>query len=125
MAGFLALVVVGLLVVLGLVAGTQWNRWERTRVDVVSPAQRERLNRLESALESLESRFAALQEQQRFLERLLEARPDPSSLPGEERPAEGPAHGPAEGTDGDAPETRSSPDSLLFDTGPGDDEDAR
>lgn len=85
--GFFAFILVAALGVLALVTALQWRGGERRpmRGDRgvggagPSPAQ---LDRLESALRALEARVDDLQEQQRFLERLVAERPERGALPG-------------------------------------------
>lgn len=99
MIGFFAFVMVMLAAVVVLVAGlTGFSR--RDRLGEADPS---RLDRIESALTSLESRLDEIQDQQRFLERLLAERPDDRQL--------GPGSDPPE------PSEPSEPDSILFDTG--------
>lgn len=79
MMGFIALI----LFVLIAVVGVRWaaELWRRTAPPVAPGMGAERLERLESTLASLEARLDDLQEQQRFLERLLAKRQEPGSLP--------------------------------------------
>lgn len=72
------------------------------------------LDRVESALTTLEARVDDLQEQQRFLERLLAERPEPRTLPGG-------AGGKRERALDPDPEEGSA-GSVLFDTSASDDE---
>lgn len=101
MVGFFMFVILVVLGVLVLVAGRQWLDPGRRTVEGAAPSS-EQLDRVESALTTLESRLDDLQEQQRFLERLVAERPERPSLPGR-----GAAEG--EGTD---------TGSILFDTEP-------
>lgn len=66
---------------------------------------REDLHRLQDALSSLDARLDRLEDQQRFLERLLEERPEPPALPAPQDPAAA-----------DAPERGA--ESILFDVEP-------
>lgn len=82
MMGFLVFVLTVVLGILALVGGLQWidaRDSRRVGKPVASPAQ---VDRVESALAGLETRLEALEEQQRFLERLLAERPDRPALPG-------------------------------------------
>lgn len=120
MIGFLAFMMFLALGVLGLAAGF---RWLSERPGAIEGAGRSatRLDRLESALGTLEARIDDLQEQQRFLERLVSERPEPRSLPGRRESGEVGAEGAAsdEGeVEGDAV-GESEVDSILFDTGDG------
>lgn len=75
---FMFTVLVGALL---LVGGLQWLGGRRGSGDddrVSSP----NVDRLETAISMLEARVDDLQEQQRFLERLLAQRPAPPALPG-------------------------------------------
>lgn len=102
MVGFLAFMVIVVLGILGLVGGLQWISSRRDeRLPGVDP---DRLDRMESALGSLESRLDELHDQQRFLERLLAERPERKSLEAGDEPA---------GSGG------GDVDSILFDTGEG------
>ncbi len=100
MVGFFAFVVILVLGILLLVGGLQWisgNRGER-----LPGPDAARFEQIESALELLESRLDEIQEQQRFLERLLADRPERRSLEA--------GH--------DAPDRDSlDVDSVLFETG--------
>lgn len=97
--GLILTLVLGLLV---LMAGAQWLQGAGSRRTELPPGVTpERLDRLESALAALDARLDELQEQQRFLERLLEDRPEPPSLP---------------------PPGPGQPDSILFDVRRGADE---
>ncbi|MFW5947122.1 MAG: hypothetical protein ACOCUW_01405 [Gemmatimonadota bacterium] len=102
MVGFFTFIMTLVLGILALMAGIQWLSGRR-------PGSLEddgdRFGRLESAVTSLESRLEALEDQQRFLERLLAERPERSLGPGG-------ASREREGPDGS--------DSILFDTGKGD-----
>lgn len=84
---FMFVVVVGVLL---LVGGLQRLGGPRGSGDV-DRVSSPNVDRLETAISMLEARVDDLQEQQRFLERLLTQRPAPPSLPG---PAESP--GPTE-----------------------------
>lgn len=80
MIGFFFFVMTMVIVLLGLMAGVRWLRLDRQHTEPrprVSPAQ---VERLESAIMLLESRLDEMQEQQKFLERLLAERPDPRRL---------------------------------------------
>ena len=91
-AAFLGLLAVALLALLGvlrLVGGR--------REIPLPPGEARRLDRLESALETLETRLEALQDEQRFLVRLLEDRGSTRTLEaGDQAPGD-------------------RPDSILFD----------
>lgn len=77
--GFMIIVVLGmLLLVSGLNDG--WLSGGRRPVDGGGPSAAQ-LERMESALASLEARLGHLEDQQRFLERLLAERPEPRALP--------------------------------------------
>ena len=107
-AAFVMTLVVGILILVGglnLISG----RGEKA----VPPVDDERLSRIESALSALESRLDSLQEQQRFLERLLADRPAPKSLEAGEPEREEAAAEP--GSD----ESSHGVDSILFDTDAG------
>lgn len=100
MMGFLWLVLFVLIVLVGLrVVADQRRRPGRV---VEAGTDPRRLERVESALASLEGRLEELQDQQRFLERLLAERRPPGALP--------PGSGGGEGEEGE------DPDSILFDT---------
>ena len=109
MIGFAFFVLVVVAGVLALVGGLR-------RLGVVEPREpavrdgpgREDLLRLEEALAALDGRLDRLEDQQRFLERLLEARPEAPALP----------RSPA--AEASAPESRGAADSILFDVEPGD-----
>lgn len=101
MMGFFMFVIVVALGLLALVGGLQLLGDRRNTLERPGPST-QRLDRMESALGALESRLDDLQEQQRFLERLVAERPERPSLPG---------RGPAEGEDTDT-------GSILFDTEP-------
>jgi hypothetical protein len=75
-----------------------------------------RLDQIETMLSSMESRLDDLHDQQRFLERLLEARPAPPAIgAGPDAGDTRPAHGNAESDDSD----EATPErSILFDTEP-------
>lgn len=103
MIGFFAFVVILVAGVLALVGGLQWIGHRREALPVVDRDQLDRLDRLESALASLESRLDQLQEEQKFLERLLIERPRHKSL---------------EAGEGREPAT-DEVDSILFDTDEG------
>lgn len=80
MVGFLAFMLVILVGVLILVGGLQWLSEPRKSVEGPRSAP-PRVDRLESAIALLEARVDDLQEQQRFLERLLAQRPESRALP--------------------------------------------
>ena len=87
--GFLAFVMTLVLGILVVAGGLRW-LWGNQGETLPRP-DTARLDRIESALTALESRIDALAEQQRFLERLLEQRPEQRSLgsgrePGSESP---------------------------------------
>lgn len=103
MMGFFMFVIVAVLGLLALVGGLQWlefhhNRRRSVEANGDTPS---RLDRMESALGALESRLDDLQEQQRFLERLLAERPERPSLPRR----------------GDEEQAEEGSGSILFDTG--------
>lgn len=99
MIGFFAFVVIVVFGILALVGGLQWIGRSRE----LPEADPERLGQIESALTSLESRLDRLQDQQQFLERLLEDRPEHRSLGA-----------------GDARQSSTGEvDSILFDTDEG------
>lgn len=112
LVGFTAFVLTIVLGILGIALGVRLLRGGRgsaaPRIDDG------RLERLEGALSSLESRVEELQDQQRFVEKLLSDRASPRSLGSGSGPArrEGASEGEAVG-DGDGP------DSILFETGEG------
>lgn len=85
MVGFFAFVVILVMGILTLVGGLQWI--SSSRRDPLPPPGGDRLDRMESALASLESRLEELQDQQRFLERLLADRPQPRGLESGSAPA--------------------------------------
>lgn len=131
MAGFFAFVVIVVLGILGLVWGIQAIGVRRDRIEPPAGVPRPELERLETALTVLESRVDELQEQQRFLERLLEARPERGSLPrGTDRspPTTTPGGQAGDvgaedaGTEDARAEDAGLGDSILFDTGPGEGE---
>jgi hypothetical protein len=88
MAGFILFVATLVLGILVLVGGLRWIR-EQGRVSDgrpgVEPLQ---LERIETALSALEARLDDLQDQQRFLERLLAERPEPRRLSGADSPSQ-------------------------------------
>jgi outer membrane murein-binding lipoprotein Lpp len=88
MLGFVIFVFTIVMGALLLAGGLQ--RIKGDRRPLTSPSSDPRFDRLESALALLESRLDDLQEQQRFLERLLAERPETRSLPRSprERPAD-------------------------------------
>lgn len=83
MVGFFMFVFMAVLGILVLVGGLQWLEFhhDRRRSVEADADAGSRLDRMESALGALESRLDDLQEQQRFLERLLAERPERPSLP--------------------------------------------
>lgn len=81
MVGFVAFMLVVLVGVLILVGGLQWLGDPRRSVEG-SRSTPPRVDRLESAIALLEARVDDLQEQQRFLERLLAQRPETRTLHG-------------------------------------------
>ena len=103
MAGFFAFVMIVVAGILALVGGLRFISGDTRRRELpgVDP---QRLDRLESALGSLEARLDEMQQQQRFLERLLAERPERRALEG---------GGAAEES------SSSSVDSVLFDTDEG------
>lgn len=81
MIGFFVFVLTLAVIFVAVVAGIRWLRLDGRELPpgrVVSPAQ---LDRVESALSALEARLDELQDQQRFLERLLADRQEPGALP--------------------------------------------
>lgn len=113
MIGFSLMVMTMVIGLLFLVGGL---RFLRARDDQRLPApDSTRFDRLESILTSLESRIDGLEDQQRFLERLLEQRPAPRTL------ESGLEHGP--GTEGDT--GAHDVDSVLFDRGEGEEREDR
>lgn len=104
MIGFFAFMIVVILGSLVLLQGFQWLGDRRRPVDGVDRSAG-RLDRMESALGALEARLDDLQEQQRFLERLLAERPQPGALPG-----------PGDGHGGGGGEREGSGGGILFDT---------
>lgn len=106
MMGFFMFVFAAVLGILVLVGGLQWLEFRRDRrrsVDAGADSD-VRVDRLESALGTVEARLDELQEQQRFLERLLAERPERPSLPrGGERARE---------------DAEDAGGSILFDTEP-------
>lgn len=109
MAGFLSLILLVLVVIFGLRWMTELSR--RSAAGVERGPDPRRLERVEAALASLEARLDQLQEQQRFMERLLAGRREPGTLP----PGES---GSARAGEGDAREGEGDDrvDSILFDT---------
>lgn len=101
MVGFFAFVLIVVAGILTLVGGLQWI--SDRREEALPAVDRDRLERLESALASLESRLNELQDQQQFLERLLARRPERSLRAGEE----------------DREPSAEDVDSILFDTDEG------
>ncbi len=78
MLGFMIFVFTIVMGALLLAGGLQRIKGERRPLD---PSSEPRFDRLESAIGLLENRLDDLQEQQRFLERLLAERPQARSLP--------------------------------------------
>ena len=78
MIGFASFIVILVVGILALVGGLQFISGKRP--EPLPPADTARLDRIEAALSSLESRMDELQDEQRFLERLLAERPEPRSL---------------------------------------------
>lgn len=104
MLGFVVFVIIVVLGTLGLVGGLRLLGVVGTEPPRVEPAVGSReLERMQDAILSLERRVDDLQEQQRFLEHLLEARPE-----GEALPPGGLGPGRSQETDADQ--------SILFDT---------
>lgn len=92
---FFGLVFTLVIGVLLLVGGLQvLERLGRSRPEALPGVTPDRLDRLEGALAALDARLDRLEEQQRFVERLLEGREDSPRLP---------------------PSGPSAPDSVLFD----------
>ncbi|MGK7310751.1 MAG: hypothetical protein ACN0LA_00795 [Candidatus Longimicrobiales bacterium M2_2A_002] len=104
MFGFLAFVMIVVAGILALVGGLRFISASNGRGRTLPEADPQRLDRLESALGSLEARLDELQEEQRFLERLLAERPERRAL-GRGR----------EGGGAGSPDV----DSVLFDRGEG------
>ena len=110
MIGLFFLMLMAIAGVLGLAAGLRYlGVVPRRDEDVPTGPGRADVHRLEEVLGTLDARLDRLEEQQRFLERLLEARPEPRSLP----PA-------ARGNAGADAEDDPPVDSVLFDVEPGD-----
>ena len=80
----MGVVLLALVIVVGIL-GVEWIRANKAAVPSGRSEDPERLEQLETALSSLESRLGELEDQQRFLERLLEERPDPTALPAPEQ----------------------------------------
>lgn len=97
MMGFFAFMMTLVLGILVLVGGVQWIQDHRRSLVRPEDGVRGELERMESALAALESRLDDLQDQQRFLERLVAERPDRALPPRPEREEDG------------------APDSILFD----------
>lgn len=112
MMGFLTFLMVLVFAALVLVGGLQWISTRQR--DGLPRADRERIDRIESALSVLDSRLDDLQDQQRFLERLLADRPEPPAIGRDDAEAAGTA---SESGDlrGQAP--NDGVDSILFETG--------
>lgn len=106
--GFLLMMVVLALGIL-LIGGTMQRASGRRPVEGDS-AVAAQLNRMESALTALEARVDDLQEQQRFLERLIADPPEPRTLP---RGGAG-----AREAAGDGSPEEASAGGILFETGP-------
>lgn len=102
MVGFAAFIVILMVGILALVGGLQFISSGHRR-EPLPPGDTERLERMESAIGALESRLDELQDQQRFLERLVAERPEPRTL----RPG------------ADASSTDEDVDSILFEGGEG------
>lgn len=81
MIGFFAFMVTVVLAILVLVGGLQWISDHRQRVSPPEGDVLGQLERMETALTALEARLDDLQEQQRFLERLLAKRAEGEALP--------------------------------------------
>ena len=107
----MGIVFLALVIVAGIL-GVEWIRANKREGPAAPAVEPERLERLETALSGLESRLDDLQDQQRFLERLLEERPAPAALPPSER--EGSREPGAAPSQGSAPDP--SQESILFDT---------
>jgi Tfp pilus assembly protein PilX len=101
MIGFFAFMVIVVLGILALVGGLQWISDHRRAIAPPEGDVMVQLERMETALTALESRLDDLQDQQRFLERLLAKRPAGEALP--------PGRAPA------SEEDASDVDSILFD----------
>lgn len=118
MIGFMLFVFTLVAGVLVLVRGLQWiGRGPRTLDRPQhSPSHVAELERMEDALARLEARLDDLQDQQRFLERLLARRQDDPKLPpGQGGAGEG-GNVPADGRVGGG-DSEPEPDSILFDLG--------
>ena len=100
LVGFFAFLVIMSAAILALVGGLQW--FSKRGDEPLPGAGAERLERLESAMASLEARLDELQDQQRFLERLLAERPERRSI---------------EAGDAESGPGPTDVDSVLFDTG--------
>jgi hypothetical protein len=105
MAGFLTLLIAVALIVVLLRTGGAWPRGRGPTVER-GQGDEARLDRMETALTMLESRLDDLQDQQRFLERLLANRTDPTALPGRTEP------------------DQDTDRSILFDIQPSDEDEA-
>lgn len=112
MIGFFLFFLVVIAGVFALVAGLRYLGALPGSAPDLPGVAREDLRRLEAALTALDARLERVEDQQRFLERLLEERPAPAALPPGSREAEGDA-GPTP-----EPEVERGVDSVLFDVEP-------
>lgn len=109
--GFFMFVMTMVILLFGLMAGARWLRLDRRYSEPrpsVSPGQ---VERLESAIMLLESRLDEMQEQQKFLERLLAERPESRQL----GPGEAGDPGPTGGGQPDQVARRDDTGSILLD----------
>ena len=120
MFGLLIWMIVLVVLVFGVAAGLRFMGVGAPGQPAPGALTREDLHRLEEALGGLEARLDRLEDQQRFVERLLERRPEPGALPppGSSRPE--PATG-AERGEGAGGEGQRGVDSVLFDVERGED----
>ena len=103
MVGFFFFVMIVVLGTLGLIAGLRMLGVVGSEAPRVEPGASPReLERMQEAVLALERRLDELQEQQQFLERLLERRTRSEALPPGAREAQ--------------PPDDAGPDSILFDT---------
>lgn len=103
MMGFMFLLLLLVAGLLGLLGGLHYFGIVPRRDPLPGDARtREGLHRLAESLGAIEARLDRLEDQQRFLERLLESRPERPALPAPEEPAGG-------------EEPERGVDSVLFD----------